>query len=218
MDVCCIPDMIHWWLRTLQAAIKHRAKTTLMIRFMSPLEDYSRSCIDNIRIRSLSSHSAAARSASIKRKMAHFSLAALNVTLSWLTRENVPPPPPPPPVVFILLCWWSELEPVTHLSKSGDRNTISVCLWPSQSTTWPWGAGCRPPGPPEEHLAPGGRLQASWPSRPVKASQMGLFVFGSWFKGVRWERLELMSLVYLEDKEAEMRSCAWENTQAEAFV
>lgn len=83
-------------------------------------------------------------------------------------------PHPPPPVVFILLCWWSELEPVTHLSKSGDRNTISVSLWPSQSTTWHWGAGCRPPGPPEEHLALGGWLQASWPPQTCQSISDGI--------------------------------------------
>lgn len=126
---------------------------TLKMRYISPLEDYSRSSIDNIQIRLLSCHYRPVWNASITVK---WLISPINVTVSGLTKAGClvsghfcwrpfTSLRPPPPVVFILLLNWNQWPTcqcqVTRMP--------SLCVY----------------GGPEQHLAPGPCCSPHWPPR-----------------------------------------------------
>ena len=109
-----------------------------MIRYFSPLGNDSPSSIDNIGIRLLSPRYRPVWSLHYSKK-AHFTVAASNETSSGLTTA----------AAWLVPChlWWPPsprclhlaVEPVTHLSVSGDANAIFVRLWLPRAAPGPGG-------------------------------------------------------------------------------
>lgn len=127
------------------------AKTTLMRRWISPWEDYSRSSIDNIRMSLLSSHHRPAWNASITvkwlisplRPFAASPKQKLVLALVISLRDPSPRPPSPSCLPFsVLVRWTGTGDPPVN---GGWHGMPSLCV----------------SGRPEQHLAPGALLRAS---------------------------------------------------------